>query len=229
MPGSKGRGGGKGLKYNIFLPEREAGAPPAPVIVFLHGQGESGDDPTVMRAQSLPKRLDDDRGFEFAVIAPQCPTECLFTQWSAAVFAEVVRLLKWAIAEHSLDPKRVYLAGQSMGGAGAWQLASMHPQLFAAVVPICGYYNGDRSKVAAALRGTPVWAFHSIDDVVIDVGATDDMVAKLREEGNTRVKYTRYETAPAPPGYPQMKGHNAYDLAFADTELYIWLLKQQLP
>ena len=85
-------------------------------------------------------------------------------------------------------------------------------------MPICGYWNGDPAPVAASLRDMPVWVFHSADDVVIPVQQSDRMVARLREAGNKGVKYTRYDTAPPPPGYPEMQGHNAYDLVGVDPK-----------
>ena len=87
-----------------------------------------------------------------------------------------------------LDPDRVYLTGQSLGGHGTWDIISKRPDLFAAAVPLCG--NGNPSRVAAARR-LPIWAFHGAQNPLVPVTGSRDLVAALRAVGSP-VKYTEY-------------------------------------
>ena len=79
------------------------------------------------------------------------------------------------------------------------------------------------------MKTKPAWVFHSADDVVVPVAKSDEMVEALRGAGNDAVKYTRYQTAPAcPPPHDNLVGHASYDLAFAERDLYPWLLTHAL-
>ena len=103
-----------------------------PLIFFLHGSGERGDDVEQVKAHGLPKLLEQQPEFPAIVVSPQCPRD---TAWIAET--EALDLLFDEItARYAIDPGRIYLTGLSMGGYGAWHYAVLHPQRFAAVVPI---------------------------------------------------------------------------------------------
>ena len=236
-----------GLKYELFVPASLRRAQHLtslrPVIVFLHGRGESGAF-GVTNAQSLPMQLLSNRTFadalEFIVIIPQCPAECAYQNgWMPETLQKITSLVRsHVIPELSGDPARIYLAGQSMGGHGAWFYAAQQPRLYAAVVVVCGYAQGSREARAFAERlatyRTAVAVYHSADDSVIPVGASDQMVQHLRERGYgapggaLALKYVRYEHAPGPPmpEFAHLIGHGSYELAFRDAGLYSWLLEQ---
>ena len=138
--------------------------------------------------------------------------------------------MDYVVAHLGGKTSQQYVAGQSMGGKGAWEIAAQNPDRFAALVPICaslGPPENNPAPIVDALKATPMWAFHSADDIVVPAGKTDGMVEALRAVSTNpgSVKYTRYETAPAcPPPHDHLKGHASYDLAFAEAELYPWLL-----
>ena len=126
-----------------------------------------------------------------------------------------------------------------MGGHGAWMFASQQPHLFAAVVVVCGYTQGSNEARRVAERlahaGTAVAVYHSADDSVIPVQASDQVVAQLRAKGystdgptSLRLRVVRYDHAPGPPmpEYAFLIGHGSYELAFRDDGLYSWLLAQ---
>ena len=259
----------QGLKFELFLPTAWQPLPssPLPVIVFLHGRGESGGF-DVTNAQSLPLQLLTNASFAatfpFIAIVPQCPHECASANhWLPSTLQAVTGLLReWVLqpadggtlAGGSLggDRSRVYLAGQSMGGHGAWMYASQQPRLFAALVVVCGYMHGPREEKAVAERLShsrlPVAVYHSADDVVIPVAASEQAVDALRQQGYeggaphggypgavtstvgarppTPLRFVRYAHAPGPPmpEFAHLLGHGSYELAFRDDGLYAWLL-----
>lgn len=173
-----------------------------PVVIALHGMGETGSNINVVRNVGLPKVV---AGKPFVMIAPQC----LRNWWNIATLDV---LYSEIIAKYNVDPKRVYLTGLSMGGFTTWDWSILSPQKFAAIVPICG---GSNPKNVASIKTTPVWAFHNADDPTVSVWNTRNMVNALKAIGGN-VKYTENPTG----------GHNAWDKAYANAGLYTWLLAQ---
>ncbi|NQT93544.1 MAG: family 16 glycosylhydrolase, partial [Lentisphaerae bacterium] len=123
-------------------------------------------------------------------------------------------LIEEAMDRYPIDPDRFYLTGLSMGGMGSWSLAMQYPDLFAAVVPICGV-RGDARDVAR-VRDIPVWVFHGDKDPSVPVQESHKMVAALRRIGG-RVRYTEY------PGVD----HDSWTRTYEDKAFYDWLLKQK--
>ena len=126
------------------------------------------------------------------------------------------------ITEFGADARRVYLAGVSMGGFGAWHFASQHPRRFAAVVSICGgspVVSGDRfGTVARGVGRTPVWVFHGAEDRIVPVSESRRMVEALRAVEGSRVRYSEYAGV----------GHNVWMNALAEPGLLPWLFEQRL-
>jgi predicted peptidase len=163
---------------------------------------------------------------------PQCPSWCARQNgWNEPEFQAVLELIEVAAAELGGDESHTYLAGQSMGGAGAWKFAATHPDTFAAMVAMCSYCplksQGCPAAIAHELRDKPVWIFHAANDVVIPVEAADEMAAALRDAHNNKFKYTRYPWGPSPPDprYSSLEGHAVHDLAFVEPDLATWLLQ----
>ena len=123
-----------------------------------------------------------------------------------------MQLIAALTREFSLDPDRVYLTGQSLGGGGTWDIISKRPNLFAAAVPLCGY--GNPSRVAAARR-LAIWAFHGAQDPLVPVTGSRDLVAALRAAGSP-VKYTETQV-----------GHDVWTRAYVDPALADWLFGQR--
>lgn len=226
--------GAGALPAELFLPHNWPSKAPTPLIVFLHGRGESGGF-AVTNAQSLPLQLLANTSFAasfpFAVLVPQCPASCAYNNgWQPAVLQQVTALVSSLVSDLAIDATRVYLAGQSMGGNGAWLYAAQQRKLFAATAVICGYVHPHEEElVSQRLKREPIAVFHSADDVVIPVEASDTMVRLLRAEGNQNVMFTRYEHAPGPPmeEFADLIGHGAYEIAFRDQGFYAWLLQQR--
>ncbi|HEV2733916.1 MAG TPA: alpha/beta fold hydrolase [Longimicrobiaceae bacterium] len=198
-------------RYLLHLP-REYGRDPArrwPVILYLHGGSLRGTDVDTVRVWGVPRVAERDPDFPFIVVSPQAAPGTLWTDTEL-----LDALLGEVIATHAVDTARVYLTGHSMGGNGAWYLAYMHPERFAAVVPMSGPAN---PWWAGRLRGMPVWVFHGAKDAVVPIRESEEMVRALREAGNTGVRYTALPD----------RDHGLLDLYETHREIYDWLLQHR--
>ena len=119
------------------------------------------------------------------------------------------------VREYDIDESRVFLTGPSMGGEGTWSLAAAHPDRWAAIVPICG---GGNPSIAERIKQIPCWCFHGDADRMIPPRYSREMVEAIRMAGG---KPTYHE-------YPGV-GHNCWDLVYARSDLYEWLLSQERP
>ena len=196
------------IRFFEYIPEVE-NIKTMPLIVYLHGAGERGTDIEKLNTHGpIKEMLAGKVKSNFIVIAPQC--EEIKTWWD---YAEI--LYKWIleyIKQPFVDKKRVYLTGNSMGGYGTWSLAMAHPELFAAIIPICG---GGFSWNAAMLKNTPGWAFHCVNDDAVPCLATIDMVEHVKRYTEAEVKLTIY---------PE-NSHDAWTSTYQNQEVYDWLLK----
>ena len=149
------------------------------------------------------------------VVAPQCPENDTWSDGGAKLAGplllalEIVRELQ---KRFSIDARRLYVAGQSMGGFGAWSLISTYPEMFAAAIPLCG--GGDETQ-AAKLTRIPIWAFHGAKDDAVSVERSRSMIAAIRKAGG-QPRYTEY---------PE-EGHAVWTKAFAESELLPWVFAQ---
>lgn len=202
------------LRYRLWQPDGTREPPPWPLILFLHGSGERGDDLALIEREGLPRRLAEGVSLPCMVAAPQCPAESDWELQSDALLA----LLDDLQARHPVDPDRIYLTGLSMGGRGAWLLALLRPERFAAVAPICGRRPGPLrpGEIPAPLARLPIWAFHGARDTVVPVTETETIVAGLRAAGSD-VRCTIYPDA----------DHDSWTTAYAEPEMLPWLLAQR--
>ena len=180
-----------------------------PLLLFLHGGGESGASLELIRKNGLPKLISEGAEFPFMILAPQNPHK---KQWWN--IRAVMALLERVISDNRVDRSRIYLTGLSRGGNACWELATQFPDTFAAMAVVCGmtpvpYDHWMRPDM-------PVWVFHGTEDPVIPFSESEDMVEQLRSMGRP-VRFTPYEGV----------GHNAWDAAYADEELYSWLAAQR--
>jgi predicted peptidase len=199
------------VPYLLYLPDNyEADAKDKlPIMLFLHGRGESDGPLSLVAKWGPPLLAARGEDFPFIIVSPQCPRE---DSWSSDTQqARLSQLLEATIQEFGADRQRVYLAGLSMGGSGSWRMAADHPELFAAVVPICG--RGDVAN-AEKLKSLPIWVFVGDQDRVFQ--ANVDMVEAIRAAGSQNVRLTTLENI----------GHNSWSAAFASRDLYAWLAKQ---
>lgn len=195
------------LDYWIYLPKGEQPESGSPLLLFLHGAGERGDDLAVVKKHGPPKLIEAGQDFPFVVVSPQCPER---ERWEPKQLAALVEHL---VAEHSLDGSRLYVTGLSMGGYGTWALIAEYPELFAAAVPVCG--GGDVEKVDAMAK-TPVWAFHGGQDRVVPPRRSEVLVDALKER-DAEVKLTVYPEA----------GHDSWTKTYDNAEVYAWLLEHR--
>ncbi|MCI4568724.1 prolyl oligopeptidase family serine peptidase [Lysobacter sp. CFH 32150] len=218
-------------RYQVFVPSQAAAGRRPPVILFLHGSGERGDDNRKQTAVGLGPYLKKRMAtFPAIVVFPQSPENA---SWDAATARMALATLDAASREFNGDPGRTYLTGMSRGGYGAWELALMQPTRFAALVPVCGGITAPRpasdlhviavesdtdpfDTVARRLAKVPVWLFH---------GARDDVVDPLQ----SRRMYAALQAADAPARYTEFPdaNHNAWDPAYATPELWEWLFAQR--
>jgi predicted peptidase len=206
------------VRYLLHLPKGydPNGSQRWPLILFLHGAGERGTNLQRVAVHGPPKLVKEGKDFPFILVAPQCPEG---ERWQND---SLLRLLAHIMAEHKVDPGRVYLTGLSMGGYGTWSLALASPEKFAAIVPICGGGQtidallASRGK-AAALRSLPVWAFHGAKDPVVPVEESERMVNAFKKVGVKEVKLTVYPEA----------NHDSWTETYNNPELYQWLLQQE--
>jgi predicted peptidase len=163
----------------------------------------------------VPPVVVRDASFPFITLSPQLPED---SEW-VDYHAELLAMLRYITTNLAVDPQRVYLTGLSMGGRGSWRLAVERPELFAAVVPICGSMPDLDSFVQRlpVLAGKPIWVFHGAKDAVSPIAYSDRIVAALRELGSD-VRYTVYPEA----------NHDSWTPAYAEDELWMWLGEQRL-
>ncbi|MBC8194007.1 MAG: prolyl oligopeptidase family serine peptidase [FCB group bacterium] len=198
------------LKYFVHQPTAGPPAEGYPLILFLHGAGQRGDDLEIMADHGLLMQVNAQADFPYLVCAPQCP---LGETW-ALYLDELCLLLDEMERDYPVNADRIIISGLSMGGNGSWLLACKDPRRFAAAVPICGWGDWilDFPERVASMRSVPVWAFHGADDDVIPVAESQKMVDALTSAGG-QAKLTIY------PGVT----HNSWDQAYAEAELYGWL------
>lgn len=209
-------------RYQVYVPPEWSPKRQWPVVLYLHGSGESGPDGRLPASIALGAAIR--RGVVHPpaiVVFPQCREDGWWTD--EPQLAQAMKALERSVREFRGDPHRLYLTGISMGGAGTWSLAVRHPGKFAALVPICGEVETSPgepadlyAEAAKRIGRTPVWIFHGGADDVVPTEASRRMNAALRAAGG-RVRYTEY------PGV----GHVSWDLAYAEPELWTWLFAQR--
>ena len=200
-----------GYPYQLFIPRdvADTSTPPRkwPLMIFLHGSGERGDDIAKVKVHGPPKYADQNPDFPFILISPLLPAE---EDWD---IAKLDRIVDHALKTLPVDPDRVYLTGLSRGGHATWRWGAAEPERFAALAPVAG--RGDPA-VACGLKDKPVWAFHGDRDDVVPPEGSFAMARAMRACGGRLSRLTIY---------PDL-GHNAWDPAYSDPALYLWLLSQ---
>jgi predicted peptidase len=195
------------INYLLFLPKGyEKSQQPWPLMLFLHGSGESGTNLAKLKVHGPPKVVESKPDFPFILVSPQSAGR----GWNPDT---LTALLDDVSGHYRVDKHRIYLTGLSMGGFVTWTLAAAHPEKFAAIVPICG---GGKPADAAKLAGLPIWVFHGAKDPTVPVQRSREMVAAIKAAGGN-VKYTEYPEAQ----------HDSWTQTYNNPELYQWLLAQK--
>ena len=197
----------KEIDYVIRRPENEIEGKKYPLVIYVHGAGGRGRDISLIEnhcffALSAPFLRDA------ISVAPQCYANSWFD-----IFEQLQSFIEFAISDQSVDPTRVYVLGASMGGYTTWQLGMARPELFAALVPICGggmYWNAGR------LLNTAIWAFHGDSDPTVFPEESKKFINNIEAWGGKKARLTILENT----------GHNAWEPALTNPEMWNWLLEQ---
>jgi len=199
------------LKYLIYLPEDyHKSEKNFPLILFLHGAGERGDNPEMVKTHGLPDLIwNQGKKFPFVIVCPQCPK---FGWWSREPQVSILNaLLDDIISSYRIDKDRVYLTGLSMGGFGTWEFASSYPEKLTAIAPICG---GGNPRNAEKMKHLPIWVFHGERDRIVPLERSKEMVEALEKLG-ANVRFTVYPDAT----------HDSWTKTYNNPELYDWFMK----
>ncbi len=222
--------GDQQLDYLLQVPATQPPKAGWPLLLFLHGYGECGDDLSKVKKHGPPKLIQRfDELKHCIVISPQCPRDSWWrTETLKALVEEVIQ------GRDDIDEDRLYVTGLSMGGYGIWSFLSRYPEYFSAAIPICGGGNpfnlpanrpGRKRGItneflAEGLRkatSLPIWTFHGSKDNSVPLIETQKLVQTLREAGNQNCKFTIYEGA----------GHvAAWEKAYSNPGTWKWLFAQ---
>jgi poly(3-hydroxybutyrate) depolymerase len=209
------------LPYRLARPAGYDANKKYPLVVFLHGSGESGTDnklqiqknigvPTGGSVFTLPATQAKYPNF---FVAPQAPTPGA-GGWGDIRGQAVLKLIADLEQQFSsIDTRRIYITGLSMGGFGTWSLIEDNPSLFACAVPMSA--GGDTAK-AVKIAALPIWDFHGTLDASVPVQQSRDMIAALQAAGG-HPKYTEYPNG----------GHAIWDQAYTEPELLPWMFGTQ--
>lgn len=197
------------INYLLYLPSDYVADSKQewPLLIFLHGAGERGDDLDAVKKWGPPRIIESGELLPMIVVAPQCPKG---KWWDLDALDAMLSDLK---QHYSINDNQIYLTGLSMGGYGTWNWAVRDPNQFAAIVPICG---GGKVDKAAQLKDLPIWAFHGDKDKAVKPEKSVEMVDAVNAAGGN-AKLTMYEGV----------GHNSWSNAYGDENLWIWLSEQK--
>lgn len=226
---------GDTLRYRILYPENYNPQQKYPLVVFLHGAGERGNDNAKQLTHGARLFLENANRYQYPaiVVFPQCPEnsywsslkvtrppgqppifEFPYAKKPTTPLALSIRLVDSLLRTSSVDRQRVYLSGLSMGGFGSFEWLVRQPRRFAAALPICGGGSLDLAKRYA--RQLPLWIFHGDQDGVVPVDLSRQVYQKLQTLGAS-VKYSEYAGV----------NHNSWDNAFAEPEFLRWMFTQK--
>ena len=197
------------LSYLLYLPADYEKKAAWPLVLFLHGAGERGDDLDRVKIHGPPKLIDKGKEIPAIVVSPQCAAG----RWWHSQLLELTALIDDISFRYKVDKDRIYLTGLSMGGFGTWALAAYTPDRFAAIIPICG---GGEVLGTRALTHVPTWVFHGAKDPIVPLSRSEVMVQSLEKlKGN--VKFTVYPDA----------SHDSWTATYDNPEVWEWLFQQK--
>ena len=218
---------GEKLPYRLMKPKDYDANKKYPLVIFMHGAGERGTDNLVQLVHGMNDFSKDENREKYPcfVLAPQCAVgkRWVEVEWTSDSHEQLekpsdamgltLELLPKLQQEFSIDDKRLYVTGLSMGGYGAWEMIQRFPDKFAAAAPVCG---GGDEHFAAKLTHIPIWAFHGDKDTVVKPSRSRKMIAAIKQAGGKPL-YTEY------PGV----AHNSWVNAYSDPKLLEWMFAQK--
>jgi predicted peptidase len=194
----------QGYRYLLYKPSSKPSKGKWPLLVFLHGRGERGNNLNLVKKHG-PAKIVESKDLPFIVASPQCPRTDLW--WKPEIVTGMVDDL---LQKHPIDPDRVYLTGLSQGGFGTWATAAEYPKKFAAIAPVCG---GGKTEWAKKYGSLPIWNFHGDADKVVPVRLSRVLVEAIKKAGG-KIKHTEY------PGVR----HDSWTKTYRNPKLYEWFL-----
>ena len=217
---------GKVFRYRI-AEKASADGSKIPLVIFLHGAGERGTNNQAQLVHGVGDlvRWMDQHEKGYRLIAGQVPfgKRWVEVNWGAKshampenpseTMALLLEMLDVQLADPTIDLKRIYVTGISMGGYGTWDLISRRPDVFAAALPICG--GGDVAQ-AAKIAKIPLWTFHGSADGAVPVCRSRNMVSALWANGSN-AHYREYPDA----------GHAVWIETYKDKRVLAWFFKQK--
>jgi predicted peptidase len=215
------------MPYLLLKPLNYDSTKTYPLLLFLHGSGERGNDNkrTLTHIESLLTADSNRLNFPAFVIVPQCDTgyRWIEVDWKANSHLQpttpsrflnmTIKLLELVENNFPIDSKRIYVTGLSMGGFGTWDLIARLPNKFAAAAPICGGADTTTAKVIAHI---PIWVFHGADDKIVKVERSRDIVNALLTLGS-KLKYSEYKDV----------GHDSWKPAYREPDFLKWMFGQR--
>lgn len=193
--------------YLLSLPKDYAQQEKWPLVIFLHGSGERGQDLELVKKHGPPKLAAAGKEFPFIAVSPQCAEK---NRWETY---RLIALLDDLCRRYRIDEDRIYVTGLSMGGAGTWNLAAAITDRLAAIAPICG---GGDPGITKRIASLPTWIFQGAKDSAESVAQAEAMFEALKKHGGSP-RYTLYPEA----------GHDAWTETYNNPEFYTWLLAQK--
>lgn len=202
------------LNYLLELPEGydDENSEGFPLLLFLHGMGERGDNLEMLYVNGVPKLLREGARLPFITLMPQCPE----TSFWPDEYRSLKLLLDHIIKTYNVDPRRIYITGLSMGGYGTYEMLTRYPDLFAAAIPICGGIGSMTARMnLPVLKDIPLWIFHGEKDDVVTVEESRQIYTYLQSIGHENLKMTLY---------PDLN-HDSWTRTYDNSEVYDFLLR----
>lgn len=218
---------GTSLNYRVYVPDGIEGVKNCPLLLFLHGAGERGNDNKKQLVHCIKDIVSysKEKNEPVVLVVPQCPDDMKWVDvdWSASSHSMpetpsismrlTMEVVESMIKKYSLDQKRIYIAGLSMGGYGTWDAIQRRPDYFAAALPLCG---GGDDKLADRIKNMPIWVFHGDKDTAVNPERSRVMVEAIKKSGGNP-KYTEYAGV----------GHDCWTVTFKNPEVLSWLFAQR--
>lgn len=219
---------GQTMPYRVMKPLKYDSKKQYPLVICLHGAGARGTDNRSRGSEAFKALSSPGTRSKYAcfAITPQCPAgkKWVDTPWKKGSYSTaririsdeltlVLEIIASVRDEFSIDPARIYVTGQSMGGFGTWDIIVREPGLFAAAIPVCG--GGDPDK-ANTIKHIAIWNFHGDQDTTVPTDASREMCKALEKAGGN-IKYTEYKGV----------GHGSYHNAWKEPDLLPWLFEQK--
>ena len=198
------------FSYLKYLPADYDGKKKLPLLLFLHGAGERGEELEVVARHGYLKHIrEKGKEYPFIIIAPQCPSG----KYWGGLIESLLGFLDYLSEELAVDEERIYLSGLSMGGNGTFLLAMADADRFAAIAPVCGcgiVWYGE------ALKNLPTLMYHGDLDTIVPISESVTMLTAINKNGgNATLKICNGV------------GHNAWDIAYEGDELASWLMEHK--